>query len=236
MINIAICDDEEYFNNKLKKIVQNYFDFNNIEIQIDVFDDGVTLLEALKNGEIYDLMLLDIRMKKLDGIKLGKIIRKESKWEETEIVYISSEKERAIEALPIRVFDFIFKPIDTVKIEKVLKKYLDVKNYKNEYIEIIEGSNKQKIFFDKIIYIGTKGRNNQIYTTDKTYLVTKTLSELENIFPKRNFMRIHKGFIINLDKIASYSYIAVTMINDKNIPIPQSKRVEFRKMFTNRKE
>lgn len=118
MVNIAICDDDVKFAGRLEEMLIDYAKKCQIKIKIEVFLDGLELLESIKNQkELYDIIFLDIEMKDLNGIEVAKKIR--SFDERCLIIYVTSYQSYAIEAYEVQPFRFIVKPIN----ESILYKY-----------------------------------------------------------------------------------------------------------------
>ena len=76
MLQIAICDDDTAFSSQIEDIIEAECDEKNIRSDIEVFTDGYYLLKAIKQGSIFNIIFLDIEMKKLDGLATAREIRK----------------------------------------------------------------------------------------------------------------------------------------------------------------
>ena len=109
MLNIAICDDEKYICDFLKKSVTDCLAKADIEGSVTVFEDGQPLADMYKEGKAcFDLILLDITMKKCDGMTAAKIIR--SFDSQVMIVFVTSSAEFVFSGYEVRAFRYILKP------------------------------------------------------------------------------------------------------------------------------
>lgn len=237
MIRIAICDDEKIILEEVQKIVQNYLMEINIRHEIDIFEDGKELWQKYGQGISYDLIFLDINMKQMDGIALGNKIRSNPYLENNQIVYISSERNKTEELLNIRVFGFVFKGNRFKEdIKAAIKKYTTIKNYNMDFIEIVDKKGEKiKILLKEIIYFKSILKRVYVYTNQESYLIRKTLKELEETLVKNTFIRINNNIIINGNKIKEYEYKSLTMENGETFKISQTYQVKARKYFLSRR-
>lgn len=111
MLKIAICDDEPMFGNKLELILLENAKKEQIQINIDVYQSGTSLLKGMWEDAVsYDIIFLDIEMDGMDGLETAKEIRKKN--ELVLLIYVTSHKSYAIEAYEVQPFRFVVKPID----------------------------------------------------------------------------------------------------------------------------
>ena len=76
MLKIAICDDDIKFTSKMDTIIRNVARENGIQIEIDVYFDGLALMESMNDNRVlYDILFLDIEMEKMDGLETARLIR-----------------------------------------------------------------------------------------------------------------------------------------------------------------
>lgn len=118
-LNVALCDDGIEVFQKVQRLFQEFSKENNVQISIDWFSSGESLLECLED---YSLILLDIAIPEMDGIAFGReaIRRKYS----GKIIMLTGELERFTEAFEIQAFRFVIKPIEKEKLFKALRDFL----------------------------------------------------------------------------------------------------------------
>lgn len=236
MLKIAICDDEIFVVEEIQSIAVNYLLDEGVKCEIETFDDGIKLWEAYNKGQNYDLVFLDINMEEMDGINLGKRIRENFQLENNQIVYVSSERERAEELLEIRVFGFIYKgALFQSKIKEILKKCMEIKIYNTEFIMVVDNDgDKIKNLLSDIKYFEAKDKKVFARVENNEYIVRKSLTELEDTLPKRKFVRIKDSLIINGDKVKTTNYKSVTMNDGEIFTISQTFQVEVGRYFKKR--
>ena len=187
--------------------------------------DALKAVEVLKREKI-DLMFLDINMPEISGLEFLKSLP-----DPPYVIITTAYREYAIEGYDFDVIDFLLKPISFERFLKAINRYCNrarpgnSKNGNslspsdlNMFIYLQDGKNVYKVLCTDIFYFEGYGEYVKVYTAVKTFLVRETLSEFENKLPESSFIRIHKSYIINLDKVTGFSTIHV-LLKDLEIPI-----------------
>jgi len=220
MIRAVIIDDEEISLQALGDKIARYC-------------PGIKVLrlfskpeEALKEIAVLqpDVVFLDIEMPKINGFAF----LKQCGAVNFEVVFTTAYSQYAIEALRISALDFLLKPIDTKELvaatarleEKLLQKnplqnnlqqqlqlYLQYQQPASQLLKIALPVLNGLEFVELATIIKVEAENvyaNFYLNNGKTILVCRTLKEVEKMLPQRNFMRVHKSFIINLNYINQY--------------------------------
>lgn len=224
MLNIAICDDEKevcaYMENVLIQIGQAF----SVEISIEVFYSGEKLCQSLHEGIYYDMVLLDIDLKTMNGIEIGEFIREAIANETTHIVYISGKDSYAMELFDIRPLNFLIKPLKYEKIEKVFRTALKL-IYNNDLIfEYQKGHCFYRIPINNILYFESMGKKVRIIMKDGVEEYYSKLSIIQSQIKGAVFIPIHKSYLVNYDHIVEVQYDKVRISNNVVLPISQHNR------------
>ncbi|WMJ77724.1 MULTISPECIES: LytR/AlgR family response regulator transcription factor [unclassified Sedimentibacter] len=230
MFQIGICDDESIICSEIENIILNYSKLISEKIEVDVFYSGEELYNYLKNDNYFDMIFLDIELKKLNGIELGKIIRNEMKNEITQIVYISSKENYAMELFEVRPLNFLIKPIDDAKVIEMMNKVMELLNKLDFYFKYKQGHNFFRKEIKDIIYFESDNRQVKMVTTTDEIKFYGTLSEIHLQLEPHKFFFIHKSYLVNYYHVAESYYDRLVMTNSQILPISQSKRSEVRKL------
>jgi len=187
--------------------------------------NALKAIDFLKEQKI-DLMFLDINMPEITGLEFLKTIPNPPY-----VIITTAYREYAIEGYDLDVVDFLLKPISFERFLKAINRYCNrtrstqFKETKNshepaekKYIYIQDGKNIYKLPYDDVVYFEGYGEYVKVITTNKTYTVRDSLTEFENKLSPDSFIRIHKSYIVNIQKITGFSAINV-IINHTQLPI-----------------
>lgn len=212
MINFIICDDNEMFVTKLKKITENYMMNFDLENKYYMFSDyDRDFKETIKKINGFNVYLLDIETKNGSGLDASRYIREELDDWSSVIILITAHNELKYEALGNRLFllDFINKFDDY---EKKLKEDLErvKKNYDHREKSLTFEYNRviKKIEFKHIVMIEKEKDSKRclISTTYGEYVICKSLNTVLKLLDDR-FIKVSRSTIINLDQINEYDSV-----------------------------
>lgn len=231
-VRIAICDDDDLTGEQLRDFCIQILDKNRIKHEILVTNSPTELCEILIDRE-FDLIFLDIEMPEMDGIKMGAFIREELKNEKVQIVYISVREQYAMELFEYRPLNFLIKPLEEQKIEKVLDKFLYLLKEKKTIFSYRKGAKHYKIPIEDITYFEKVGKKIFIHTVNEANN-GQFYGKMDEVYSKlkdSRFFYIHKSIIVNYDYVEKFRYEQVRMIDGTELAISQSKRKEVRAAF-----
>lgn len=207
----------------------------NLEV-IATCNNALEGFEVLKSKPV-DLMFLDIQMPLLTGIDFLKSLSNPPK-----VIFITAYREYAIESYELEVVDYLLKPISFDRFFKAINKYFKTieSNYKTEaiisekdqnsgFIYVNVNKKHYKILFSEIIYAESLKDYIQIHTKETTIITKDKISDFKQKLPK-NFLRTHRSYIVNLNKITAYTAHDVE-IGTLEIPIGVSYKKEVHKVL-----
>jgi DNA-binding LytR/AlgR family response regulator len=165
-------------------------------------------------------MFLDINMPEISGMELLKIIPTHPK-----TILTTAYSEYALESYDYGVIDYLLKPIYFPRFLKAIDRFFATETAKVKTEETVVNSVSVKVdgYFmdielDQLLFAQSFGNYVKLHTIKRTYLASITTSELEKCLPERSFMRIHKSYIVALDKIETTEKDFVVIKNEK-LPI-----------------
>jgi DNA-binding LytR/AlgR family response regulator len=189
--------------------------------------DAIQALDVVRNNPV-EVIFLDIQMPKLNGMAFLKTLHKPPK-----VIITSAYPEYAVEGFDLRVTDYLLKPIEFSRFERATKKLLspqlraqaEPKPEQNQRAFYFFTVNKRsvKIFLDEILFIESLKDAVTIHTPGKSYPTHYQLGELEEWMRQHNFLRIHRSFLVSMDKIESFSAAEVE-IAGRILPIGRSHK------------
>lgn len=201
-------------------------------------------LEALIsiNTNAVDLIFLDIQMPQLNGVQFMKLLQNRA-----QVIITSAYQEYAIEGFEHNVVDYLLKPISFERFFKAVEKAHNLKNPAQKlertaelhpatggYIFIKVETKMVRVELDDILFIEGLKNYVSIQTKTKKIITLQVMKQLEEILPSHRFLRVHKSYIIALDKINSVERQEIH-IGDRIIPIGITYQESFFRMLEAKK-
>lgn len=233
MINVIIVDDEPLAQDVLETYIEKIPELNLVKKCSNALEAN----EALKSNAI-ELMFLDIQMPQLTGIDFLKTLSKPPL-----VIFTTAYPNYAIEGFELNVLDYLLKPISLERFMKAVNKAIDQIGLQQKESGSTSGPSKEevgyifvkadkklvKINYDEILYIeGLK--DYVIIRMDKGRVITlQTMKSLEDKLPAALFKRIHRSYIVGIDKINAIVGNMVEVIEKnqpKHLPIGKNYREE----------
>jgi len=220
-IRCIIVDDEpvalDIMENHLSKIDK---------IQIVGRCRNATEAFNMINANKTDLIFLDINMPGISGISFAKSINKNIK-----IIFTTAYREYAIDGFDLHAVDYLLKPISFDRLLNAVINFQEVHLNRNvqknreekisDFIFVKIDRKMHRIDFDKILWIESLSDYLKVETSEGSNVTRETISSIEMKLPQAKFLRIHRSFIVPIDKIESYSNEEV-IIQNKSIPISRT--------------
>lgn len=231
MLNIAICDDEKYITDFLKSSVMDCLAKADIEGNVTVFDDGQPLADMYKEGKAnFDMILLDITMKKCDGMTAAKMIRAVDS--DVMIVFVTSSAEYVFTGYEVRAFRYILKPELLHGFSGVFRECLEELTRSNEVRFTFQRSSETvSLPLRDILYFESDKRIIAVKTLTEQFSFYGKLDNIEEQLKKQDFVRCHQSFLVNAKKISSVRISDLTLTNGDTLPVSKRRAKETNEAF-----
>ena len=242
-LNCMVVDDEPL----AVKMLENFISRTSFLSLEASFTDPVAALEAIREQRP-QLVFLDIQMPDLDGMELSRMLP-----DGTRVIFTTAFKDYAFDSYEVRALDFLLKPIR-------YQKFLEAAEKAREWFGLVESAGTasepatggdaaqqdsifvksdgqlHKVLFSDIRYIeGMKDYVLLHLCSEKRPLVTHiTMKAVEELLPASNFMRVHRSYIVALDKIDSIGGTYDTSIGDALIHVSDAYKPAFEKYLSQR--
>jgi two-component system, LytTR family, response regulator len=190
------------------------------------FKDAILATDYLRDHPV-DLIFLDIHLPKLKGMAFLKTLT-----HPPAVIITTAYHQYAVEGFDLNVTDYLLKPIEferfliaVNKIKTAQKETLKPAESQElkDYLFLNVEKKKVKILFSEIVYIESQREYIKIVTTKKAYVSKMSTHEMETLLPAHLFKRIHRSFIVSLNKIEAYTAEEVE-VNGISIPIGRGYR------------
>jgi DNA-binding LytR/AlgR family response regulator len=218
-LNCLIIDDEPVARNGMEEYVKEV-DFLNL---IGKCENPMKAAGYL-NAYAVDLLLLDIHMPRLSGIDFLKTLKNPPL-----VIFTTAFSEYALEGYSLDVIDYLMKPVSFDRFLKAVQKAADVHTRKKmqpvgsaDYFFIKCDSKYERINFDELLFVESLQNYVVINTLERKYITYLTLATVEEQLPSDRFMKIHKSFILALNKVKAIEGNEIVVQNGMKIPISRN--------------
>lgn len=227
-MKIVICDDDLFFVEQLKEYILNYFhEQTKMLPEISCYADGKELLSV---PSVYDILFLDIEMPDINGIDVGKEIKKQNS--KTIIFVITSFPEYLDEAMRFQVFRYLSKPLDK---ERLFRNLTDALCLYHSFSASIPVETKNEIITlssSDIIMVEAKEREVLVYTTSNQYNSIHTIQYWDDLLPKNIFFRTHRSYLVNLEHVSKFDHSLIYLcINRYKAYLTRRKYTNFKNTY-----
>ena len=218
--------------------------------EVDVVASCTESVEGIEKIRTYqpDIVFLDIEMPVMNGFQL---LEKLSNIDFS-LVFVTAYDEFAVKAFRFNAMDYLLKPIDGKELKRVVEKASQsrprvqqiqsvkqqLQNSDKQWPEKIALPYQNGVVFteiSKVLYCMAESNYTRFFISDgQQYLVSKTLGDIQEILEERNFLRVHRQYLVNLDQIRKYvrgdgNYIEMT--NDVMIPVARNRKEKLIEKF-----
>jgi DNA-binding LytR/AlgR family response regulator len=225
-INCIAIDDEPLALSKLESFISKVPDLR----LISTFDNAIEAIGWLKENRA-DLIFLDIQMEQLTGIQFLEATGSKSR-----VVLTTAYDQYALKGYELNVADYLLKPFSFQRFLQAVNKVMEYYSQITDSNETISGNESfifvkteyrlERIDIDSILYIEGMKDYLRIICTDKKIMTLQSFAKIEESLPSKNFCRVHKSFIVAIDKIKSVER-GVILIADQRIPISNTYKENF---------
>lgn len=228
MIQIAVCDDEEASRVYLISLIKA----QDTECVIAEFESAG---EYLKSGRKFDLVYIDIELGTdggTDGMELARQIRNNGTSNSPVIIFVTGHEEYVYEAFDVGAFQYLIKPVDKERFAAIFGraiKFIDGQS-RGQELEIHFANTVKNIPLGDIFYVESFNHKVVVHSKEGRVEYYARIGELEQSMRGR-FFRIHRGYLVNLDYVESYSRTEAVMSCGDSVLISKYKYADFVKAY-----
>lgn len=213
-MNIAICDDEPKMLEDIRRMIMEQLP----DVSIELYSNGEEFLGSQEADP--DVLLLDIDMPGLSGMDVaGRLSERGS---ETIIVFVTAHDELVYDSFKYHPFAFVRKGYLQKELPVVLRDCEEELSKKDKHYVFKTGSETVSLKIDEILYFESLANYLLIKTKTGEYKTRATITNVENELKASDFLRIHKGFLVNLTHIKTYKPDELCLETGEVLPIGKS--------------
>lgn len=234
MFKFAICDDDIFFAEELKKLISDYMMGKGLIYEIDIYTSGEALVDLGIEVVKYTAVFLDINMENIDGIKAAEKIREVSR--EVFIVFVTAYVNYSLEGYRLDAVRYLLKGNTNFvsSVNECVDALIDKLNYsvKKKVFDFKEG--KREVSLERLLYIESNLHKLAFHIMEddmKIYTMYETLNELEDKLAVNDFIRIHQSYLVNIKYIKKIVRYKLILSNGVELIIPKSRYTYVKQRF-----
>ena len=224
-LNCVIVDDSSIQRMVISRLVSNHINLN----IVGEFSNAIEAKNFMSYNAV-DLLFLDIEMPVLNGFDFLDGLKAKP-----QVIFVTAKPEYAVKAFDYDATDYLQKPITYARFNSAINRALNLyqlmienQNEDAEHIFIKSKLKKLKVFTSKIKWVEAFGDYIKVVTEEESHLVLSTMKAFEKDLPSERFVRVHKSYIVNIDKIDKFNSKFAEIGNSK-IPLSRNKKEDLKK-------
>lgn len=221
-LKCAIVDDSTLQRLSIVKLIQNH---PSLELVAE-YNNAIEAKMGLVSQQI-DLIFLDIEMPILSGFDLLDDLS-----QKPQIIFVTGKTKYAFKAFDYDAIDYLRKPISKERFLNAVHKAITNFKLKSEenfdeedFIFVKSNLKKRKVFLNELKYIEALGDYVKLVTEHDALVVLSTMKAFESLLPEERFLRIHKSYIVNLEKVQKYSSKTIEL-EDEELPLSRNRKTD----------
>lgn len=223
MTHIAVVEDSEQDAKVLLDYLEQYQQENNCKFKISRFTDGDEVALRYKGG--FDLILMDIEMKFMDGMSAAEEIRRVD--EQVTIIFITNSPQYAIKGYAVNALDYVLKPVSYYAFSQRIHRALEqLEKRQKNYIGIQCADGVHRLDTREIYFVEICNHDLMFHTEQGVLVSNGSLRELEEKLPASAFFRTSKGYLVNLEYVDSIME-EDAVVHGERVQISRAKRKAF---------
>lgn len=224
----AICDDQKFEREIIRKFIYRFEVENNIECDVDEFCDAESFLEKAENSKDYDAVFMDIYMAELNGFEASKQIYDNGFT--GCIIFTTNSRDFAIESYSVEAYGYLVKPCIYDSFLKTMNRVKAHWENSKKSITVLSNHLQFTIYYKDIVWIETRGKGCFIHVKNEVIQTTLAIGKMEEILcAEDNFFRVGKSFIVNHNYIMKYNNDYIFLKNSIQIPMPIRNKNQIKK-------
>ena len=198
MLKIVIVEDEESYISVLQEYLKKYEQDTGEDVEVTVYHDGDEIAAFYRAQ--FDVILMDIEMKFIDGMTAAEEIRKVDST--VAIIFITNAPQYAIRGYEVGALDYILKPVPYFTFSQKLGRAVEkLKKRERKWITVQVKGGVMRMELADIYYIESQGHDLIYHTKEGTPVAGSTMKSVEDMMTEMDFFRINKCYLVNLEHV-----------------------------------
>ena len=224
-MRIVLCDRDNVFLKKMKNLIYKYAVDYKLDLVVDCFNSGEKLLNSKTR---YNIAFLEYHLEGINGFETAKMLRNKSS--DVSIVFVSEYTDFVFDAFEVNPYRFLVKPTSPKAIYGILNHFFD-KYIKTNCLWIKNRDNTLCLNTSDIYFLEADNKHCYIHLKDEVQSCNQTMAKVYSFLPKRNFSKINRAFVVNLDYVKKYNAKELLLNNEEKLTIGRNFHKSFKEDY-----
>ena len=228
MYRVAVVEDSAFERKNMLSYLKQYQEKEQVPLEVLSYSDGSELIEAYP--EPLDILLMDIGMEKLDGMKTARLVRRRDT--RVVLIFVSSMIQYGLQGYSVDALDFLVKPVSYTMLKLRLDRAIArLEKRTGRLLKIRSEDTLLPISSENITYVEAQDHKVIIHTVTESIPAAMSLKSIESSLAGLSFYRCHNTFLVNLNYVDRLQGNELT-INGQTLPISRYKKQEFLEVYS----
>lgn len=230
-MKVAVCEDEMFWRVQLESMIRRWAEERKIALDLRNFPDGESFWFAYLEERDWDMVFLDIEMRRVNGMQLAEKIRRED--EDMVIVFTTGYAEYMSRGYDVGAMQYLLKPVEEGRLTACLDRVAKRQQEQERKLGFIT-TDQIRISLppSKIWYVEADGHHCSLYTKQQRYALKMSMtSVLEVLQGEAEFVRCHRSYLVNLRHVRQIRREEITMDDESRLPVSRSAYTKVSEAF-----
>jgi DNA-binding LytR/AlgR family response regulator len=212
MIHLAIVDDDEKSRMTMRDYAERYQEEFQEKLKITTFADGADIADEYKAE--YDIIILDIQMRFMDGMRAAELIRQMDS--DVILIFITNMAQYALKGYEVQAMNYLLKPVTYFAFSQEIRKAVGyIRERKKKYFFIRVENGTLRLDSEDVLYLESKKHQIIIHTQKESYTTRDSMKNLEQTLSTFNFVRCNNCYLVNLAYVEGVMQNSVIVAGDE---------------------
>lgn len=233
MLRIGICEDAESDQKSLRSVLGETAASAGLQVEEKFFTSGEDLLERVDAGEKFDLLMLDIYLTGINGIETARQARE--RLPDVELAFLTISREFAAEAFELDAVHYITKPVREDALRELFLRLMRRGRMPERKMTIQAGTKEYQFPVGHVVKVLSSNKGVDVYLEGESHprRIAATFSSVEQQLDPSQFLRISRGFVVNMDYIARMDNYNCSLKDGTQVLVSRRQRPDIRRRYNN---
>lgn len=226
-VSILVCDDLQEERANLIRMLREYEQKHEVELEIETASDGAELI-SLWRPERWSIIFLDIYMPHLNGVEAARKLRQVDS--QCEIVFVTTSRSHGMDGYELRALDYLTKPYSQQDVDGAMDWFLMKHSERRSELTVRTFEGEESLSLRDVSFIESRGHTCEIHLPGRTVSIRRSINELSDELGAA-FFRCHKSFMLNFVHVEELGRKCFLMDDGASVPISATKLRESKSAF-----